>query len=225
MYNLLVVDDDVDILNINQIYFSNIGFNVYTSETAKDAMDIVESIVLDCIILDISLPDIDGYKMCNDIKEKVNIPIIFLSNYEHEEEKVRGFLAGGDDYITKPYSLKELEPRIYARMRQYKNITSVPNVLKFSALVINVNSRKVTFDGESIDLTTMEFEILLFLAENKEQVFSKIEIYNQVWKMPDIGDQHTVQVHIAQMRKKINSLSREHQYIQTVWGKGYKFVP
>ncbi|MFA3959406.1 winged helix-turn-helix domain-containing protein, partial [Clostridioides difficile] len=101
----------------------------------------------------------------------------------------------------------------------------VPNVLKFSALVINVNSRKVTFDGESIDLTTMEFEILLFLAENKEQVFSKIEIYNQVWKMPDIGDQHTVQVHIAQMRKKINSLSREHQYIQTVWGKGYKFVP
>ncbi|MDL0285094.1 response regulator, partial [Clostridioides difficile] len=89
MYNLLVVDDDVDILNINQIYFSNIGFNVYTSETAKDAMDIVESIVLDCIILDISLPDIDGYKMCNDIKEKVNIPIIFLSNYEHEEEKVR----------------------------------------------------------------------------------------------------------------------------------------
>lgn len=225
MYNLLVVDDDVDILNINQIYFSNIGFNVYTSETAKDAMDIVESIVLDCIILDISLPDIDGYKMCNDIKEKVNIPIIFLSNYEHEEEKVRGFLAGGDDYITKPYSLKELELRIYAHMRQYKNITSVPNVLKFSALVINVNSRKVTFDGESIDLTTMEFEILLFLAENKEQVFSKIEIYNQVWKMPDIGDQHTVQVHIAQMRKKINSLSREHQYIQTVWGKGYKFVP
>lgn len=225
MYNLLVVDDDVDILNINQIYFSNIGFNVYTSETAKDAMDIVESIVLDCIILDISLPDIDGYKMCNDIKEKVNIPIIFLSNYEHEEEKVRGFLAGGDDYITKPYSLKELELRIYARMRQYKNITSVPNVLKFSVLVINVNSRKVTFDGESIDLTTMEFEILLFLAENKEQVFSKIEIYNQVWKMPDIGDQHTVQVHIAQMRKKINSLSREHQYIQTVWGKGYKFVP
>ncbi|HBF4442888.1 TPA: response regulator transcription factor [Clostridioides difficile] len=225
MYNLLVVDDDVDILNINQIYFSNIGFNVYTSETAKDAMDIVENIVLDCIILDISLPDIDGYKMCNDIKEKVNIPIIFLSNYEHEEEKVRGFLAGGDDYITKPYSLKELELRIYARMRQYKNITSVPNVLKFSALVINVNSRKVTFDGESIDLTTMEFEILLFLAENKEQVFSKIEIYNQVWKMPDIGDQHTVQVHIAQMRKKINSLSREHQYIQTVWGKGYKFVP
>ncbi|HBF8684563.1 TPA: response regulator transcription factor [Clostridioides difficile] len=225
MYNLLVVDDDVDILNINQIYFSNIGFNVYTSETAKDAMDIVESIVLDCIILDISLPDIDGYKMCNDIKEKVNIPIIFLSNYEHEEEKVRGFLAGGDDYITKPYSLKELELRIYARMRQYKNITSVPNVLKFSALVINVNSRKVTFDGESIDLTTMEFEILLFLVENKEQVFSKIEIYNQVWKMPDIGDQHTVQVHIAQMRKKINSLSREHQYIQTVWGKGYKFVP
>lgn len=225
MYNLLVVDDDVDILNINQIYFSNIGFNVYTSETAKDAMDIVESIVLDCIILDISLPDIDGYKMCNDIKEKVNIPIIFLSNYEHEEEKVRGFLAGGDDYITKPYSLKELELRIYVRMRQYKNITSVPNVLKFSALVINVNSRKVTFDGESIDLTTMEFEILLFLAENKEQVFSKIEIYNQVWKMPDIGDQHTVQVHIAQMRKKINSLSREHQYIQTVWGKGYKFVP
>ncbi|HBE9728607.1 TPA: response regulator transcription factor [Clostridioides difficile] len=225
MYNLLVVDDDVDILNINQIYFSNIGFNVYTSETAKDAMDIVESIVLDCIILDISLPDIDGYKMCNDIKEKVNIPIIFLSNYEHEEEKVQGFLAGGDDYITKPYSLKELELRIYARMRQYKNITSVPNVLKFSALVINVNSRKVTFDGESIDLTTMEFEILLFLAENKEQVFSKIEIYNQVWKMPDIGDQHTVQVHIAQMRKKINSLSREHQYIQTVWGKGYKFVP
>ncbi|HBG0318124.1 TPA: response regulator transcription factor, partial [Clostridioides difficile] len=220
-----VVDDDVDILNINQIYFSNIGFNVYTSETAKDAMDIVESIVLDCIILDISLPDIDGYKMCNDIKEKVNIPIIFLSNYEHEEEKVRGFLAGGDDYITKPYSLKELELRIYACMRQYKNITSVPNVLKFSALVINVNSRKVTFDGESIDLTTMEFEILLFLAENKEQVFSKIEIYNQVWKMPDIGDQHTVQVHIAQMRKKINSLSREHQYIQTVWGKGYKFVP
>lgn len=225
MYNLLVVDDDVDILDINQIYFSNIGFNVYTSETAKDAMDIVESIVLDCIILDISLPDIDGYKMCNDIKEKVNIPIIFLSNYEHEEEKVQGFLAGGDDYITKPYSLKELELRIYARMRQYKNITSVPNVLKFSALVINVNSRKVTFDGESIDLTTMEFEILLFLAENKEQVFSKIEIYNQVWKMPDIGDQHTVQVHIAQMRKKINSLSREHQYIQTVWGKGYKFVP
>lgn len=225
MYNLLVVDDDVDILNINQIYFSNIGFNVYTAETAKSAMKIVDNIVLDCIILDISLPDLDGYKICNAIKEKVNIPIIFLSNYEREEERVQGFLSGGDDYITKPYSLKELELRIYARMRQYKDITSIPNVLKFSSLVINVNSRKVTFDKKSIDLTTMEFEILLFLAENKEQVFSKIEIYNQVWKMPDVGDQHTVQVHIAQMRKKINSLSREHQYIQTVWGKGYRFVP
>ena len=225
MAKILVVEDEKRMQNIIVEYMQKGGYTCITADDGVEALTILKSNNIDLMILDIMMPYLDGFSVCRVSREMTNIPIIILTAKGEEEDKLKGYEYGADDYITKPYSLKELELRIYARMRQYKNITSVPNVLKFSALVINVNSRKVTFDGESIDLTTMEFEILLFLAENKEQVFSKIEIYNQVWKMPDIGDQHTVQVHIAQMRKKINSLSREHQYIQTVWGKGYKFVP
>ena len=226
MYNLLVVDDDVDILNINQIYFSNIGFNVYTSETAKDAMDIVESIVLDCIILDISLPDIDGYKMCNDIKEKVNIPIIFLSNYEHEEEKVRGFLAGGDDYITKPFRIRELISRIKAVLRRKGN-TSEENkkILKFGDLSIYTLEARVYKNDKEIFLTSVEYKLLLILIQNKNTVLSRTQILEKLWDVTyDFVNDNTLTVYIKRLREKIGDDLCEPIYIETVRGIGYKWI-
>ncbi|MEG1618990.1 MAG: response regulator transcription factor [Eubacterium sp.] len=225
MYNLLIVDDDTALLEVNRIYFSSLGFKIYTAETAKDALMIVDTMTLDCIILDVSLPDFDGFEVCTRIKSKSTVPIIFLSNYTREDHRIHGFLAGGDDYLTKPYSLKELELRIYARIQKQATPNTAVDSLRFDDLIINATSHTVFYKEYPILLTVAEFDIFWFLAKHQNTVFSQLEIYEKVWEMPDLGAAHTVQVHIAQLRRKINSVSKDHCYIQTVWGKGYKFVP
>lgn len=224
MYNLLVIDDDTSILEVVKIYFTAQGFCVSTAESAKRGLAMIDTLPVDCVLLDIALPDMDGFEACNAIKEKRNIPIIFLSNYGEEERRIGGFMAGGDDYLVKPFSLKELELRVYARIRQGMDGIKKGALLEFGKLVINESARSVSYDDEKITLTAAEFDILYFLATHMNQVFSQKDIYENIWKLPDLGNAHTVQVHVAQIRRKLNTINKEHAYIETVWGKGYKFV-
>ena len=225
MIHLLIVDDDESILQLGQAYFTPLDFQVYTACNGEQALEVVKSIHLDCIVLDISLPGQDGFEICSSIRELSDVPIIFLSNYLEEDKRIHGFLAGGDDYMTKPYSHKELELRIYARVRQHKERGTIQDIMAFGPLVINATTKQAFYNYQDLKLTSMEIDILVFLAENQPKVFSNQEIYNQVWKMPDLGNIHTVQVQIARLRQKLNAICTEHSYIQTAWGKGYRFVP
>lgn len=225
MYNILVIDDDEDILAVNKIYFTKQGFNVILVSTAHEGIRYIESLRFDCIVLDINLPDIDGFEVCTIAKNNRDVPVIFVSNYLEEEKRINGFLSGGDDYLTKPYSLKELELRILARIKSYDRFRNIDETLNIGTITINSNSRSVLYKGNKVDFTGREFDILYFLAKNPKRVFSITEIYDNVWRMPNLGDAHTVQVHLTQVRKKMNSLKETHKYIETVWGKGYRFIP
>lgn len=224
MYNILIVDDDATMLEALQIYFTGAGYTVYTAQNAQTCLCAVKQTPLDCIVLDVALPDLDGFEVCEAIKKNTNLPIIFVSNYAEEDKRISGFVSGGDDYVTKPFSLKELELRICARIRQREERPEGSKRLDFGALSINEAARSVSYEEENITLTAAEFDILFFLANHENQVFSQRDIFKRVWKLPDLGNAHTVQVHVAQIRRKLNAFSKEHQYIQTVWGKGYKFV-
>lgn len=223
MFNILLVDDDKILAKVHKIYFEDCGFNILTVENGINALKVIEQKSIDCIILDISLPDINGFDLCKRIKAIVDVPIIFLSNYGEEEKRISGFLSGGDDYLVKPHSIRELELRIRAKIENPREKNMKRHVRCFGDLRIDAMIRKVSFGEKSIILTAAEFDVLWFLTEHANEVFSAEEIYENVWKMPDLGDAHTVQVHIAKMRKKLNSLSGEHLFIQTIWGKGYAF--
>ena len=224
MYNLLIVDDDASILEVTRIYFTSRGYKVYTAQNAGECLKTSEHMPLDCIVLDVALPDMDGFEVCEEVKKKTNVPIIFVSNYAEEDKRINGFVSGGDDYVIKPFSLRELELRICARIRQQEGKTKCGETLDFGKLNINKAARSVAYKEDMISLTAAEFDILFFLANHESQVFSQKDIFERVWKLPDLGNAHTVQVHVAQIRRKLNSFSEDHQYIQTVWGKGYKFV-
>ena len=225
MYRILFVDDDQDLQLLNRTYFQHQGYQVLQADCTEQTLSVVGEQQIDCIVLDISLPEESGFDICRKVKEVGDIPIIFLSSHTEEASRVNGFLTGGDDYMTKPYSLQELELRVKARIRQYQD--GALQELRFPPIRICENSRTVRLDEEetAIALTAAEFNILAFLAKHAGQVFSTADIYEKVWNQPDLGDAHTVQVHLASVRKKLNSLREEHKYIETVWGKGYKFNP
>lgn len=224
MYNLLIVDDDASILEVIRIYFTGRGYKLYTAQNAEECLKTAEHMPLDCIVLDVALPDMDGFEVCEAVKKRTNVPIIFVSNYAEEDKRISGFVSGGDDYVIKPFSLRELELRICARIRHQEGNTKCGEPLNFGKLSIDEAARSVAYKEDMISLTAAEFDILFFLANHENQVFSQKDIFESVWKLPDLGNAHTVQVHVAQIRRKLNSFSEEHQYIQTVWGKGYKFV-
>ncbi|CAK7045721.1 MAG: Transcriptional regulatory protein SrrA [Eubacterium sp.] len=224
MYNLLIVDDDASILEVTRIYFTGRGYKVYAAQNGKECLKTAAHMPLDCIVLDVALPDMDGFEVCEAVKKNNNVPILFVSNYAEEDKRINGFVSGGDDYVIKPFSLRELELRICARIRQQEGKASRGEALNFGRLSINEAARSVAYEDKTISLTAAEFDILFFLANHENQVFSQKDIFERVWKLPDLGNAHTVQVHVAQIRRKLNSFSEEHQYIQTVWGKGYKFV-
>lgn len=223
MYRILIVEDDRALRTVNKIYFEQAGFQVYEAENVEQAYSKMEQSEADCVLLDISLPDGNGFEICSKMKEKRDIPIIFVSNHLEEENRINGFLAGGDDYITKPYSLKELELRVYARLKPYGTQEAADRILHFPPIEIYVSTRTVVCGGKKITFTAAEFNIIYFLARHPDKVYSAAEIYDNVWNQPNLGDAHTVQVHLAQARKKMNGLREGHNYIETIWGRGYKF--
>ncbi len=221
---ILVVDDDKDIRDMINIYLINQDMNVYTAGNGMEALDILEKIKVDLIVLDVMMPKMDGMKACMKIREKLNVPIIILSAKIDDADKILGLTIGADDYIGKPFNPLELLARIKSQLRRYKQLNNNfkeahQEVIQIDELSINISTHEMFLKDKQIKLTPYEFKILVLLAENPGKVFSIASIYESVWGEDYVSSDRTVTVHIRRIREKIG---RECNYIKTVWGVGYK---
>lgn len=221
---VLLVDDDLELLAANQEYFEEQGFQTLCAANGEKALQIIEDVRLDCVVLDIDLPGRDGFTVCQRVREYTNVPIVFLSAYTEEESRINGLLVGGDDYVCKPFSLRELALRVNARIRAWHG-DRAPALLQYDALAIDTSSRTVSYNGKTGDFARIEFDLLAFLAKNPNQIFSYEQLYDGVWKEPLGESRHNLQARMASMRQKLCALCPEKDYIQTVRHKGYQFVP
>ena len=222
MYRVLLADDDAHILNTNRAYLEKLGYQVVTASDGKTALATASSVALDAIVLDVEMPGVDGVEVCRRVREVSGVPILFLSAYAETDDRIRGLLAGGDDYLAKPYSLQELELRLRGRILRRENIEQ-REVLRFGGLTIDLGLREVRFGEETAALTALEFDLLAFLARHPGQVFSYEELYDRVWRSPINQGIHNIQVCMARVRQKLERLCPEGRYIHTVRRKGYRF--
>ncbi|MCT8978700.1 response regulator transcription factor [Clostridium sp. CX1] len=221
---VLVVDDDKDIRDMINIYLANQDMNVYTAANGIEALDILENIKVDLIVLDVMMPKMDGMKACMKIREKLNVPIIILSAKIDDADKILGLTIGADDYVGKPFNPLELLARIKSQLRRYKRLNNNFNavqqeIIQIDELHINIPTHEVLLKNKHLKLTPYEFKILVLLAQNRGQVFSIASIYKNVWGEDYVSSDRTVTVHIRRIREKIG---KEYNYIKTVWGVGYK---
>lgn len=220
---ILFADDDPEIREVVRILLESEGYAVDEAENGQQAIALADG-SHDLIILDILMPGISGYAACEQIREKSNVPILFLTAKSQEQDKVRGLAAGGDDYLVKPFSALELLARVKAILRRYKEYGTekLNSRLSIGELVIDTGAATVTKNGVEIDLTDLEYAILSLLAKNKGKVFTAKEIYESAWD--DIyfyQSNNTVMVHIRNLRKKLEEDPQNPKYVKTVWGKGY----
>ena len=222
MYNVLLVDDDLHILNANEKYLTRQGYRISRAEDGESALKLASTAAFDAVVLDVDMPGMDGVSVCSHLREVSAVPIIFLSAYARTDDRIRGLMAGGDDYIGKPYSLVELELRLRLRIQRHKNVEN-GEVLRFDALEIDLGLREARFRGERAQLTVLEFDLLAFLARNPDQVFSYEQLYDRVWKAPMNQGLHSIQVCMARVRQKLDALCPGVHWIETVRRKGYRF--
>lgn len=226
--NILVVDDEQSIADLVEVYLANEGFNVYKYYNGQEALQCVESEQLMLAILDVMLPDIDGFTLCRKIREKHKFPVIMLTAKEEEIDKITGFTLGADDYITKPFKPLELVARVKAQLRRFTKYNSAGfehegNLIAFSGLVLNKDTHECTLNEKSISLTPTEFSILWVLCSNRGRVVSSEELFHEVWgEKYYTNSNNTVMVHIRHLREKMHDSSEHPKYIKTVWGVGYK---
>lgn len=220
---ILIVDDEEDIVCFIKDYFQDEGYEVFTASNGKEAIEFSKK-AIDIILLDIMMPDIDGYDVCSKIRDSVSCPIIFLSAKESESDRIKGLVVGGDDYIVKPFSIKELKARVEAHLRRERR-TTIDNKSKisFGGLTLDINSREVFYKNQEICLTAREFDIVEMLALHTGQVFSKEQIYEKIWGYDAEGDSSTVAEHVKKIRAKFLKTDDSLNYISTVWGVGYKW--
>lgn len=222
MYRVLLVDDDPHIQAANEAFLKKQGYQVYLASNGTDALAIASASALDAVVLDVDMPGPDGLQVCRKIREVSGVPVIFLSAYAKTDDRIRGLLAGGDDYLGKPYSLVELELRL--RLRIQRRQTDRPaDSLRFGELEIDPALREVCHKGEKVPFTALEFDLLYFLARHPDQVFSYEQLYDRVWKEPMNQGLHNIQVCMARVRQKLDRLCPGMAYIQTVRRKGYLF--
>jgi DNA-binding response OmpR family regulator len=224
---ILLVDDEIELANMIKEYLKNEGFDVKIKHTFSAGKEAFDSFIFSAVILDINLPDGSGLDLCKYIRDKSDLPIIMLSARSGDVDKIMGLGLGSDDYITKPFSASELSARIRAHIKRYKRLSSNKDILKtkkqFKDLVIDEKSYDVYLHNEKLNLTAKEFQILNYLSDHPNRVFSKEQLFNQIWGYDDFGDVNTVTVHIRKIREKIEANSKKPMYIITVWGVGYKF--
>ena len=186
-----------------------------------------ESGIYDLILLDLMLPEVDGFEICKQIREKKNTPILMVSAKKDDIDKIRGLGLGADDYVTKPFSPSELVARVKAHLARYERLigsnTVENDIVEIRGIKIDKTARRVWVNGEEKQFTTKEFDLLTFLAENPNHVFTKEELFRKIWDMESIGDIATVTVHIKKIREKIEMNTNKPQYIETIWGVGYRF--
>ena len=224
MYNILVVDDEKEIVEAIKIYLEDEGYNVFPCYDGQEALKLLKNNKIHLILIDIMMPNLDGINATRQIRKISSVPIIMISAKSQDTDKIMGLNVGSDDYVTKPFNPLELVARVKSNLRRYVKLGNISegNNIVIDGLEINDSKKEVRVDGESIKLTPIEYNILLFLAENKGRVFSIEQIYENVWKEPFDGYEKKVVVHISHIRDKIEINPKEPKYLKIVWGLGYK---
>lgn len=227
MSKILIVEDEEAIADLEKDYLELSGFEV---EIASDGMTGLSRALeedFQLVILDLMLPGVDGFEICRQVREAKNTPIIMVSAKKDDIDKIRGLGLGADDYMTKPFSPSELVARVKAHLNRYERLVSSNikenTVIEIRGLKIDKTARRVWVNGEEKNFTSREFDLLAFLAENPNHVFTKEELFRKIWDMDSVGDIATVTVHIKKIREKIEVNSAKPQYIETIWGVGYRF--
>ena len=227
MSKILIIEDEEAIADLEKDYLELSGFEVEIQNNGDVGLQEALSKDFDLIILDLMLPGVDGFEVCKRIRDEKNVPILMVSAKKDDIDKIRGLGMGADDYMTKPFSPSELVARVKAHMARYDRLVgSSPknsDIVEIRGLRIDKTARRVYVDGEEKNFTNKEFDLLTFLAENPNHVFTKEELFRKIWGMESIGDIATVTVHIKKIREKIEYDSAKPQYIETIWGVGYRF--
>ena len=227
MSKVLIVEDEDAIAEIERDYLELSGFDVTLASDGKEGLDIALKEDFDIIILDIMLPEMDGFDICKEIRKEKDIPIIMVSAKKEDIDKIRGLGIGADDYMTKPFSPSELVARVKAHLARYERLLTnnkpENEIIEIRGIKIDKTARRVFVNGEEKRFTTKEFDLLTFLAEHPNHVYTKEELFREIWDMDSIGDIATVTVHIKKIREKIEADTSNPQYIETIWGVGYRF--
>ena len=227
MSKILIIEDELAIADLEKDYLELSGFEVEIEENGMKGLQKCLQEDFDLIILDLMLPDMDGFEICKRVRETKNTPIIMVSAKKDDIDKIRGLGLGADDYITKPFSPSELVARVKAHMARYERLigsnVQKNEVVEIRGVKIDKTARRVWVNGEETAFTTKEFDLLTFLAQNPNRVFTKEELFREIWDMESIGDIATVTVHIKKIREKIEYDTSKPQYIETIWGVGYRF--
>ncbi len=227
---ILIVDDEKEIADLLEVYLKNDGYTVYKFYNGTDALHCVETQTLDLAILDVMLPDIDGFRICQKIRERYYYPIIMLTAKVEDSDKIMGLTIGADDYITKPFNPLEVVARVKTQLRRYVRYnhaaggsegTEPDTEYDIRGLTINRSNHKCVLYGEEISLTPIEFSILYYLCEHRGKVISSEELFEAVWKEKYLDNNNTVMAHIGRLREKLHEPTKKPKFIKTVWGVGY----
>lgn len=227
MSRILIIEDEESIAELEKDYLEISGFEVFIETSGEAGLNNALKNDFDLILLDVMLPEIDGFEICRQVREKKNTPILMVSAKKDDIDKIRGLGLGADDYITKPFSPSELVARVKAHLARYERLigvgTNENEIIEIRGLKIDKTARRVFLNDEEKFFTTKEFDLLTFLAQNPNRVFSKEELFNKIWDMESVGEIATVTVHIKKIREKIEYSTAKPQYIETIWGVGYRF--
>ena len=227
MSKILIVEDEEAIADLEKDYLELSGFEVALEEEGNQGLKRALEEDFDLLILDLMLPGLDGFEICRRFREVKNTPIIMISAKKEDIDKIRGLGLGADDYMTKPFSPSEMVARVKAHLARYERLIGSGSpeneIIEIRGLKIDKTARRVWINGEEKNFTTKEFDLLTFLAQNPNHVFTKEELFSKIWDMESIGDIATVTVHIKKIREKIEFNTAKPQYIETIWGVGYRF--
>ncbi len=227
MSKILIVEDEESIAELEKDYLELSGFEVETERDGNSGLERALADDFDLLILDLMLPGADGFEICKKVREVKNLPILMVSAKKDDIDKIRGLGMGADDYMTKPFSPSELVARVKAHLARYQRLVNSNvkenDIVEIRGIKIDKTARRVWINGEEKNFTTKEFDLLTFLAENPNHVFTKEELFREIWDMESIGDIATVTVHIKKLREKIEFDTAKPQYIETIWGVGYRF--
>ena len=231
MRKILIVEDDKNISTLEKDYLEVDGYEVTVEKNGNAGLKAATENDFSLVILDIMLPGMDGFELCKQIRLKKNMPIILVSARNEEIDKIKGLKLGADDYVVKPFSPAELVARVNAHIERYELLTAAieenapkeKNVIKTGELTIEKLSRRVLVEGKEVTLTSKEFDLLLFLTEHPNVVYSKNDLFDRIWGEDSLGETSTVTVHINKVREKIEKKVSDPKYIETVWGVGYRF--
>lgn len=226
MATLLLIDDDMEVLKLNQKYLTQEGFTVYISSDPKKGIAGAKKVNPDCILLDVMMPGMDGFQVCQEIRKFSSAPIIFLTGKDTEDDKINGLMTGADDYIVKPYSIREVKVRIDVLLRRFKKEPPVESssVLSFQNLTIDKLAHKAFFKGEDLGLANREYEVLLYLASHPGKEITFEELGTALFGSYQESDRRSVMVNVSRLRKKFEGNFELENMIETVWSKGYRFI-